>query len=180
VRISFLAAMAEFQAEGRGIPGDTSMYGREILEFCDTWHTPEGFTDYVGSLRARADPAFPRAADEVPSKSLWWVEGEEFLGRFVVRHQLTERLRTVGGHVGYDVRSSARRAGHGTAILRAGLPVCAELGLDRVLLTVHVGNLASQRVIEANGGVLEREEQGMNLYWIDTAPYAKADFSSAA
>jgi hypothetical protein len=30
VRESFIGAMREFQAEGRGVPGDNTMLGREI------------------------------------------------------------------------------------------------------------------------------------------------------
>lgn len=44
---------------------------------------------------------------------------EEYLGRLAIRHRLTPRLRTLGGHIGYDIRPSARQRGHATAMLAA-------------------------------------------------------------
>lgn len=37
-------------------------------------------------------------------------------------------------------------------MLRAALPVVAELGIDPAVVTVRSANRASRRVIEANGG----------------------------
>lgn len=43
VHTSFLAAMAEFQAEGRGDPTDATMIGFEIREFGSRWSLPAAF-----------------------------------------------------------------------------------------------------------------------------------------
>lgn len=165
---SFLQAMSEFQTEGRGAPDDDSMIGREIRD--GGWHSVEGFADFLARLRADADadPATPRLDGRVPCTTWWWCEGSTYLGRIAVRHRLTERLLRIGGHVGYDVRPTARRQGHATAMLGAVLPYARDLGIDRALLTCDVDNLASRRVIEANGGVLEVDDQGTLRYWIST------------
>jgi len=63
---SFLAAMAEFSAEGRGAPDDDSMIGSELREFASTWHAADGFAAYLAKLRADADPGTPRPAARVP------------------------------------------------------------------------------------------------------------------
>ena len=128
VKDSFLAAMAEFRAEGRGAPGEHSMIAGEMRQYGDTWHTDEGFATYVAELRAQALEETPRPAHFVPCTTFWWVEGPEYLGRIAVRHRLNEHLLEEGGHVGYDVRASARRRGHATAMLRAVLPYAASLG----------------------------------------------------
>jgi predicted acetyltransferase len=39
----------------------------------------------------------------VPSTNLWWVQGEQYLGRVQLRHRLTPFLREFGGHIGYYV-----------------------------------------------------------------------------
>ncbi|WP_369250275.1 GNAT family N-acetyltransferase [Streptomyces sp. R41] len=49
------------------------------------------------------------------------------------------------------MRPSARRRGHATAILAAALPIARSLGITQALLTVDETNIASRRVIEANG-----------------------------
>jgi predicted acetyltransferase len=96
------------------------------------------------------------------------VEGSAYLGRISLRHRLTKRLLEVGGHIGYDVRPSARRQGHATAMLRAVLPLARAMGIDPALLTCDIDNVGSRRVIEANGGVFENELYGKFRFWVPT------------
>lgn len=59
-------------------------------------------------------------------------------------------------------------------MLAAALAVCSDLSIERALLTVDSENEASQRVIENNGGLLEREGPAgddqvlQRCYWIET------------
>jgi predicted acetyltransferase/diadenosine tetraphosphate (Ap4A) HIT family hydrolase len=177
VHASFLAAMAEFQAEGRGAETDISMVGREIREFSPTWQSPEGFAAFVAHLLAQADPAAPRPSGWVPATTFWWVEDKEYLGRIAIRHQLTDSLREAGGHIGYDVRASARGQGHAGAMLRAALTVCGSMGIEQALLTCDVENVASRRVIERTGGVLQDEHNGLFRFWIDVEANKGPDIS---
>jgi predicted acetyltransferase len=166
VHESFLKAMTEFQAEGRGGPGDDSMIGNEIRRYGATWSDPDVFAGYVADLRAQALEETPRPARFVPSSTLWWVDGTEYLGRLGLRHRLNHELLEHGGHIGYDVRRSARRRGHATAMLRAALPIAAALGIDRVLVTCDDNNVGSRTVIETCGGVFE-DQRGRKLrFWI--------------
>jgi predicted acetyltransferase len=168
VHRSFLAAMDEFQAEGRGDPDDATMVGGEIRDFRDRWAAPEAFAAYVDWLRSQVLEETPRPEGFVPSTTLWWVEGDEYLGRLAIRHRLTPHLLEEGGHIGYDVRTSARRRGHATAMLRAALPVARALGIESALVTCDVTNLGSRRVIETNGGVLEDQRGDKLRYWVPT------------
>jgi predicted acetyltransferase len=166
VQASFLPAMKEFQAEGRGTPDDTSMVGQEIAENSSTWDDPEAFAEYARELREQSLEDAPRPEGYVPCTTLWWVSGEEYLGRIAIRHRLTPWLREYGGHIGYDVRPSARRQGHATAMLAAILPLARELGIDPVLLTCEADNVGSRKTIEANHGVLEDQRGGKLRYWV--------------
>lgn len=169
VHQSFLRAMAEFQAEGRGGLDDQSIVGRDLQRFGGRWHDPRVFAAYVRQVRAEALTETPRPEHLVPSTTLWWVDGTEYLGRIAIRHRLNAFLRDYGGHIGYDVRPSARRRGHATAMLRAALPVAHRLGVDPALVTCDEDNVASRKVIEANGGVFE-DRRGVKLrYWVATA-----------
>lgn len=165
---SFLEAMKEFAAEGRGGPDDDTMIGAEIRQWLGRWGSPEGFAAYVAALRAQSGEETPRPAGWVPCTTWWWVDGPGYLGRVALRHRLTGRLRETGGHIGYDVRPSARRRGHATAMLAAVLPRARAMGIDPVLVTCDVGNLASRTVIQANGGVLEDERHGKLRFWVPT------------
>jgi predicted acetyltransferase len=168
VHRSFLAAMAEFRAEGRGDPDDATMVGGEIRDFGDRWAAPDAFAAYVDWLRSQVLEETPRPEGFVPSTTLWWVEGDEYLGRLAIRHRLTPHLLEEGGHIGYDVRTSARRRGHATAMLRAALPVSRALGIESALVTCEFTNLGSRRVIEANGGVLEDQRGDKLRFWVPT------------
>jgi len=167
VHRSFLAAMAELQAEGRGAPDDSTMIGWELRTFGATWHEPAGFARYVAALHAQADAAAARPLHWVPCTTLWYIDGNTYLGRLAIRHRLNEELLQRGGHIGYDVRPSARRRGHATTMLGASLPIARRLGIERALVTCDVVNVASRKVIEANGGVLEDERHGKLRFWID-------------
>lgn len=164
---SFLAAAAELLAEGRGGDDDTSAEGELLRD--PPWRGAGGFEEFVRRLRAAATPGAPMRPGFVPDTTLWWVEGDEYLGRLSVRHALNDWLHDYGGHIGYIVRPSARRQGHATAMLRAGLPVAHALGIDPALLTCDLDNLASRRIIERAGGVLEDRRGDKLRFWMPTS-----------
>jgi predicted acetyltransferase len=168
VKGSFLAAMAEFQAEGRGEPDDESAVGHEIRDWSGQWDTAVGFALYLTVVRAQAEEDRPRPAGQVPWTTWWWIDGEEYLGRISLRHRLNRGLLERGGHIGYDVRPTARRRGHATAMLAAVLPIARAMGIDRALLICEPDNLGSRRVIESGGGVLDDEYGGLLRFWVPT------------
>ena len=94
-------------------------------------------------------------------------------------HWLTDALRDWGGHIRYGVRPSERNKGYGTLMLKLALDKARALGIGRVLITCGKDNIASQRVILKNGGVLDSEsysEQAGRVtqrYWIDLEPGAQ-------
>jgi len=147
VRASLLVAVAEFRA-ARAFP--VPWYVTDVAPAALT--DEPGFAAYVRRLLAEPREESRRPAGFVPMTTLWWVEQDRFLGRLAIRHRLTPALREAGGHIGYDVRPSARRRGHARAMLAAALPIARALGIDEALLTCDETNVVSRRVIEANGG----------------------------
>lgn len=169
VHASFLAAMEELRLEGAGRPGDVSTAGREMHEYGSCWHQPEEFLRFIHDLLDEQTEQYARNTGRVPQTTLWWVRGDEYLGSISIRHRLTDRLREWGGHIGYDVRPSARRQGHGTAMLAAVLPVARALGIDPALLTCEEANTGSRKIIESNGGILEDQRGSRLRYWVPTS-----------
>jgi len=168
LRRSFAEAMAEFRAEGRGAEDDHTVIGGYIRSRSAEWADDEAFRAFVASVRAEALEETPRPEGFAPATELWWVEGDEFLGRIAIRHRLTPRLLEMGGHIGYDVRPSARRRGHATEMLNRALGVARALGIERALITCDIDNIGSRTVIERNGGILEDERAGKLRFWAPT------------
>jgi predicted acetyltransferase len=157
---SWIVGVAEYGAQDMDGSSD-------LLDDVAVLTHEEAFAAMVERLRADVLEETPRAADRVPATALWMVYEDEFVGFLQIRHRLEQ-----GGHIGYSVRPSARRRGHGTAALRAALPIARGLGIERALVVCDEDNVGSRTVIERAGGVYEDSRAGKRRYWIDTAAAA--------
>lgn len=94
-------------------------------------------------------------------------------GRVSVRHWLSASLLQKGGHIGYGVLPQYRRRGLGRLLLRRGLELTSQLGIERALVTCDEDNVASRRIIEGAGGVFESTFESADQrvptrrYWIE-------------
>ena len=110
-----------------------------------------------------------------PSLHYWAVDGNKFIGEFQLRTEFTEKVLTDIGSIGYGVRVSQWGKGYGTEIIRQGLAIAKEHGMEKVLFTINEKNDASIHVCEKFGGKLEdtidayNEAEGqhrLRRYWI--------------
>jgi predicted acetyltransferase len=140
------------------------------LNETDDVETSEGFAIWVDRLLKQSDPTLSIAAGVARCTYLWIVEGDEVLGGIALRHDYTALVARVG-HVGFGVRPSARGRGVATWALGRILDEARTSGLDRVLIVCETDNLASVRVIERLGGVLDLQtaagQTRVLKYWID-------------
>ncbi|MEZ4220733.1 MAG: GNAT family N-acetyltransferase [Polyangiaceae bacterium] len=85
-----------------------------------------------------------------------WMWDSEFCGSISLRWQpgTAELPPHCLGHVGYSVVPWKRKRGYATRALGLLLPLAEQEGLPYVEITTDVGNVASRRVVEANGGKL--------------------------
>lgn len=119
-------------------------------------------------LRAKTSPE-PGLVSET---TYWAILDREVVGRIALRHTLNKNLEEFGGHIGYEVRPSARRKGVATEMLRLMLQTPKAKEIGRVLLTCAPDNIASNKTIQKNGGALsetkfvERVQRHTNYYWI--------------
>ncbi|MCK2156477.1 GNAT family N-acetyltransferase [Exiguobacterium sp. 17-1] len=111
--------------------------------------TYEPLAAYFAEQEAEESEVSP---GRVTHSTYWMVDGQRIVGALNFRHDLTENLKLYGGHIGYGIRPSERKKGYATTGLRLVLEEARQRGLDQVLLTCGVENLASRRVIVANGG----------------------------
>jgi len=159
---SVIAAMHEFKADGHHRYNELDINSVE-----------QHFDAYVAREYDEQPPG-----NWVPNTIYWLVDdvppeqGGAFIGRISLRHYLNESLRNFGGHIGYEIRPSRRRQGHGTRMLALLLEICRERGMDKVMLTCDDDNTGSQKIIKNNGGVLEdvrklpTRKQPVMRWWI--------------
>jgi len=145
---------------------DSFLAGERAI--CEEDGTPTAWLDEAaaefGSLVASR--SLPRRRWGVPITELWYLREPDYIGTVMIRHELTPALRHDGGHVGYHVVPRYRRQGHATAMLAAACSRCRADGMTLLLVTCRTDNVASRRVIEANGGVLDNQSDGICRFWI--------------
>lgn len=137
---SVITGIKEFQAEGRNLYLD--------IDWIDAH-----FSAWVTQLHnAKLDQ---QPDGRVPESFYWIMDEDEYVGRISLRHALNDKLRRFGGHIGYEVRPTRRREGHGKRALTLMLDIARKHNLDKVMLTCDDSNIGSQKIIQANGGVHE-------------------------
>ncbi len=119
---------------------------------------PDAFVASLVDREAKAGPvtlADGSIVPRLPGYHRWLWDGE-FCGRIAFRWQpgTTALPPHCLGHIGYSVVPWKRRRGYATLALKLLLPDVKAKGLEFVEITTDPPNIASQRVIEANGGVL--------------------------
>ena len=152
------------------------LYGHHVVYFRPT--PPESID---GTWFDRTKPWYDKKEKGlIPGQPVsfhyWAVDGERFIGEFQLRTEFPERVMREIGSIGYAVRFSEWGKGYGTEILRQGLQIAREHGMDRVLLTINEKNAASIRVCEKLGGQWADTIDAFNdaegrhrlrRYWID-------------
>lgn len=97
----------------------------------------------------------------VPSETFFLVRENDnkIIGMINIRLALNERLKKIGGHIGYSIRPTERQKGYSKINLYLGLLICRNHGIKEVFMDCYKDNIASAKTIQALGGVLIREYQ---------------------
>jgi predicted acetyltransferase len=149
---SYVAALERgWTAETRG-----AVAAKEELEQIQA--NAAGFLERMTDREAKAGPVtLPDGSlvQRIPGFRRWLWDGE-FCGSISLRWQngTTALPPHCLGHIGYAVVPWKQRRGHAKRALALLLPEAKAEGLPFVELTTEPENLASQRVITANGGTL--------------------------
>ncbi|MFA5934659.1 MAG: GNAT family N-acetyltransferase [Candidatus Paceibacterota bacterium] len=154
---SFYEAIAEFEKEEKG--------------YSDFFNGFENkFDEFILKLE-NAEKGIGLEEGYVPYTYMFLVDDDKYIGTVSIRHKLNDILKKEGGHIGYDVRPSERRKGYGTMILKLSLLIAKQIGLDRVMITCDDNNVASWKIMEKNGAVLDEKYdykgRFKRRYWID-------------
>lgn len=95
----------------------------------------------------------------VPAETYFLVResDDRIIGMVNIRLTLTERLKHLGGHIGYGIRPTERRKGYNKINLYLALQVCQEHGIEEAILTCDKTNIASSKTMLALGAKLVEE-----------------------
>lgn len=94
------------------------------------------------------------APGQPPFTRYWLIDGDEYIGTLRLTQNISAKMKYREGNMGYQIRPSKRKKGYGTKILRLGLLKAKNLGLKKIYLNCSKNNIASQAIIEKNGGRL--------------------------
>ena len=155
---------------------------KEYDAYLNEWLDPNKIVPYSSRLLHRTFEQFvkeikPREEGlidpetRVPELILFTVdENESIYGVVSFRLRLNDHLLAYDGHIGYGIRPSKRGLGYAKEQLRLTLALAKEKGYDRVLLTCNEENIASEKVILSQGGILEnrvwKTDGYIKRYWI--------------
>lgn len=103
----------------------------------------------------------------VPQTLYWLYADGRPVGYAKLREYLNEKLRLIGGHIGYCIRPTERRKGYGKLILGEVVKEARKLNIPKALVTCLEENKGSRGVVEGNGGKLADITDGECHYWID-------------
>jgi predicted acetyltransferase len=118
------------------------------------------FNDYEGWLLKLEDDYVRVPSEEgVPTRTYFFVRESDnrIIGMINIRLVLNERLKKIGGNIGYSIRPTERNKGYNKINLYLGLKICKEYGLDKVFLDALKDNIASWKTMESLGGYLIRD-----------------------
>lgn len=93
----------------------------------------------------------------VASTTFWLVDDQELVGVANLRHELNERIRHAGGHIGLGIRPSRRGKGLGILLLQLTLERARAMGITPIHVHCYKANVASAQMILANHGRLTSE-----------------------
>ena len=109
----------------------------------------------------------------IPRSFFWFLDDkEEAIGIVRMWHYLNESLKERTGHIAYYIRKDKRGKGYGSEALRLALKGLEKVGERKALIVTDLDNIASTKIILANGGKLETVGKGgkgkkFGRYWIN-------------
>lgn len=118
------------------------------------------YNDYEGwLLKLEEDYKRVPTEEKTPSRTYFLIRENDnkIVGMINIRLVLNEKLKKLGGNIGYSIRPTERRKGYNKINLYLGLKVCQEYGLKEVMLDADTNNVGSWKTIEALGGKFLRE-----------------------
>lgn len=139
-------------------------YIKEFYEYKSEINGSRGLHRYLDNYEEwldelNKDYVREKAEEKVPARTYFLVRRSDnrIVGMANIRLCLNERLKEVGGNIGYSIRPTERKKGYNKINLYLALKICQKNGIKEALLDADKENPASWRTMESLGGVLTKE-----------------------
>lgn len=144
--IEYIAEFYEYQSEVNGAGG------------LDRFLKDDTYENWLVKVRKDIDIA-NILPGKVPALTYFYVseDTDQIVGMVNIRLSLNDFLREEGGHIGYSIRPTMRKHHYATQMLQDALKIYHTLGIRNVIVSCDTTNIASAKVIQNNGGVLDKE-----------------------
>lgn len=139
-------------------------YIRELKDYNSAINGTGGLDRYLDNYEAwleKLEQDYIRVPSEegVPRRTYFLIRNSDnkIIGMINIRLALNEKLKKLGGNIGYSIRPTERRKGYNKINLYLALKICQQYGIKEVLMDCDKYNLGSAKTIQALGGRLIRE-----------------------
>ena len=129
--------------------GEQTINGSELLDQMDS------YDEWLKSVTDNMSPETVNPSWVVTDTYFAFDDNDKIVGIIDLRYELNDFLKDFGNS-GYSVRPSERKKCYATEMLRLIMQRAAEIGMDRLQLSVERSNEPSVKTIVKNGGKYER------------------------
>lgn len=152
---------------------DSAIKNKDVSEMGNAYRNGENYQDMLKRLENRRN-GIKIANRDVPATVYFIIDNNKLVGTIDLRHELNDNYFSRLGHVAYYIKPEERKKGYATKALSLALEKYKKQKIEKVLITCLEDNVASRKVIEKNGGKLEKSfydditKKYIQRFWINT------------